>query len=303
MGHLIQYWLLRLLTGLLQGMPLHVVRRIARALADFLFHVIRARKSVVVAQLSASFPEKDASEINHIAHQAYVNICTTFLELFWSPKLEPWHLLRGFRVENVEVLLNAHARGRGVLLLSGHYGNWEWIPHVLQAKTGLNGAAIARPMQNSYVDRLVNTYRTQFGGVVIPMERAGREGFRLLKNGGILMVLTDQSAPHDALFLPFFGRLTTWFKGTAVFQLKTGASLIMVTSYRQDDGNYLIRLDEIPVDNLPADFDEAVDELTRRHVKALENIIRERPGDWFWHHRRWKHAPTPNSRIVGDRPA
>jgi Kdo2-lipid IVA lauroyltransferase/acyltransferase len=302
-GHRVEHRLLRGLLGLIRSMPLPAVRGIARRLGIFLFRVARVRRSVVIAQLRAAFPTKPPDEIERIALRSYVNICTTFLELFWSPNFALPQYLRECRLMNVEVMLDAVARGRGVILISGHYGNWEWIPHAMQAQTGLTGAAIIRPMNNLLVDAEIQACRTQYGGQVIPMERAGLEGYRLLKRGGILMLLADQNAPRDAVFVSFLGRLATVFRGPALLGLKTGAPFILVSSHRDADGRYEIRYSEIPTDHLPEDPDAAIDELSYRHVKALEAVIREEPGDWFWHHRRWKHVPDATSRVVPDRMA
>lgn len=281
-------------------MPIHTVRAVARGVAELLFHVLRVRRSVVLEQLRMAFPEKNDEEILRIAKESYVNICTTFSELFWAPKLELERMVREVRFVNFEVMREAHARGRGVILLTGHYGNWEWIPHYMLHLSGFNGAAIVRPMQNSHVDQLVQSYRCRFGGAVIPMSVAGREGFRWLKSGQVLMILSDQSAPRDSVFVHFLGRPAATFKGPAVFALKTGSPVIMAYSLRRDDGGYDVHWSEIPTENLPSNTEDAIGELTRRHVKALERQIRERPGLWFWHHRRWKHAPDASSMIVPD---
>jgi Kdo2-lipid IVA lauroyltransferase/acyltransferase len=300
MSLLIQYWLLRAFMSILQGMSLEALRGLARRAGIFGYRVVGLRRTVVLEQLRAAFPGKDEAEIDRIAEQSYISICTTFLELAWAPNLTADFFRRQTRLENPEVVRNALARGRGLLFLMGHFGSWECVPYSMTINENIVGKAIVHPMHNERLDRLIQSYRSQFGWSTIPMSRAGLEGYRYVRNGGMLVVLTDQSAPPDSLFVPFLGRPATVFKGAAVFAQKTGAPMVLGIPLRQDNGSYRIRFEEIPTDRLPSDPERALEVLTWRHVKALERVILDRPGDWFWHHRRWKHTPGPQSRIVAD---
>ena len=117
-----------------------------------------------------------------------------------------------------------------------------------------------------------------------------REILRTLKEGGIVALAADQSAPKESVMVNFFGRNVPTFQGPAIFSLKTGAPIILGCTVRQENGNYTMHLAHVPSDDLNGVSDENVLELTRRQVQMTEAIIRQKPEQWMWMHKRWKHV-------------
>ena len=118
-----------------------------------------------------------------------------------------------------------------------------------------------------------------------------REVVRTLRERGIVAILADQSGPGGGLFVDFFGRPAATYEGPAIFALKYGAPVLMGLGVRRADGGYDVRLEPIAVDDLSGATEENIRIFTERHVKVLEQGIRQHPGHWLWQHRRWKHSP------------
>jgi len=128
------------------------------------------------------------------------------------------------------------------------------------------------------------------------MEFAVREVMRTLQKGDFVGMAADQSAARESITVNFFGRLVPTFAGPAVFSLKTGAPILMGLATRQGDWTYSLRFTEVPCDDLKEYSEDAVAELTRRHVAMAESMIRIHPEQWLWMHRRWKHADDLKTR-------
>ncbi|MDH7515999.1 MAG: lysophospholipid acyltransferase family protein [Bacteroidota bacterium] len=291
MKHRIEYLLFAGIARVLRLFPLAAVRRIARPFADAVFFVLPIRKRLTMGQIAAAFPSRSRAWVRHTARASYRNLVTTVFELMWTPRLRGAEPETVLRMHEPDILLNAYRRGSGLILMSAHYGNWEWLSILSARILGIPFTVIVHPLHNPHVDRLVESYRTMFGNRVVPMHSAGREAIRTLRNRGVVALLADQSGPGSGLFVPFFGRPAATFQGPAVFALRTGAPIVCGFCERKPDGDYEVFLEEIPTSDLHGATEENVAELTRRHVEAVERRIAGNPGAWLWQHRRWKHAP------------
>jgi KDO2-lipid IV(A) lauroyltransferase len=149
---------------------------------------------------------------------------------------------------------------------------------------------IVQRQRNKYVDRIINKGRMRHGNTTIPMGVSSREALSVLRGGGVLAALADQSGPKESAFVNFFGRPAATHRGVAAFSLKTGAPLVLIISKRNADGTYDALVEEIDMTALDGNPEDRIEELTRRHVAALERYIRRFPDHWLWMHRRWKHT-------------
>jgi KDO2-lipid IV(A) lauroyltransferase len=183
-----------------------------------------------------------------------------------------------------------HSRGKGVILLSGHFGNWELLAYSAGLFSGLPALIIVKPQKNKVADDLLNSYRMQRGNSVISMYNAAFTIFKQLKKGGVVALLADQSATKDKdIYIDFFGIPAATYESPAELALKLDVPIVMGFAVRQSDGTYSVDLQEIKHDDLEHNK-EGIEELTRRHVSALENAIRANPNHWAWQHRKWKHT-------------
>jgi Kdo2-lipid IVA lauroyltransferase/acyltransferase len=298
----IEYLLFAGVARLVQSLPLSVVRSIARRLGASLFRFFPMRKALTLMQLRAAFPEKDDAEIRRIARGSYVNLITTIFELMWTPRLTDDIIAREIRVQNPELFHSVLRRGKGIILMTGHFGNWEWLSIGTARVLGHHYMVVVHPIHNPSVDELVEHWRTMHGNRVVPMGVAIREIVRTIRERGIIAMIADQSGPSGAYYVRLFGRHAATYEGPAVFALKTGAPIMIGFARRQPDGHYELMIEELPTQDLKGASEENLRELTRRHVRVLERAIREQPDHWLWQHKRWKHAPHEGSVLIEDPP-
>ncbi|MBR9976659.1 MAG: lysophospholipid acyltransferase family protein [Bacteroidetes bacterium] len=296
----LEYMLFAGIAGLLRLLPLRGVRLFARWTATLVWYCVPVRKALTLMQLRSAFPDREDKEIRAIARGSYHNLITTIFELMWTPRLDDEMLARIITVRNPEVIERTMRRGSGAVFMSGHFGNWEWMSIGAARLLSVQMTVIVHSIHNRAVDDLVEAWRGHFGNRIVPMGVSIREIILALRNRGAVALLADQSGPSGSLYVPFFGRPAATYEGPATFALRMGAPVIMVFSLRREDGNYEIHAEEIPTHDLKGCSEENVRELTRRHVRVLERIIREHPSHWLWQHKRWKHAPKHDNIIIED---
>jgi len=261
---------------------------IGEALGD-LAHALRLRRGVAERQLAFALPELGAAARGAILAGHYRELGRVWTEYAWMPELVrmpdglAFGTVRG--VEHLERL-----RGRGLILLTGHFGPFE----LMGARLGrLNPVDfVVKPMSNPRVEARVARNREACGVGTIPIGASVRGAMRALRAGRWVAMLADQDARRHGVFVPFMGRPASTPAGPARLSIATGAPIVMGFVERRHDG----RLDlEVlpPMTARDPRAPDAVTELTARHTAALEARVRRRPEQWFWLHRRWKTAPPP----------
>ena len=286
----IEYLLFILIRWIAQQLSYRVVARIGGFLGAVVFRCTNFRKRITIDNLTKAFPLATPREIHNIALGAYRNYSTALMEMLWAGN-KPREVLMGtVRVSNMEVFNRLFSQGRGLILLSGHYGNWEFLVVPLRLHINQPLSMIFQHQQNRKIDTLISEMRCRFENALIPMGPSVREVIRTLKEGKIVLMLGDQSGPRESAIIDFFGRPTATRRGPAVFCLKTGAPIAMVFMVRQPDGTYVATFETVDMTGLNCYSEENVVELTRRHTAILETYIRRHPDHWLWMHKRWKHT-------------
>ncbi|MFA6570899.1 MAG: hypothetical protein WCT77_06635 [Bacteroidota bacterium] len=247
------------------------------------------RRAYTIENIDKAYPEKNLKWKAILLRKAYRNLGITFLELMTLPYLSDYEIKKMIKYENINLIKELNSLGKGLILLSGHYGNWEILAYTAGLFTDIPVLIVVKPQKNKYVDTVLNEFRVRAGNAVVSMYSAARTIVGTIRKGGTLALLADQSATADRdLFVDFFGRPASTYEAPANLALKFKVPMIMGFAERQKDGTYFVRMEIIKHDDL--EFNEAgILELTRRHVTALEKAIRRKPGLWAWQHRRWKH--------------
>ncbi len=289
-SHLLEYSAFLTIAFSVQLLPLRLVRTIGGWLGETVFNLVGYRREITLENLRNAFPEKSSAELIEIATMTFRSMGVTFFEIVWTPNLTREKLLEEVHFENAAGVREIQAKGKGIVLLTGHVGNWEWFAHSVGVSTGIPLHVIAKGQANPFVDRFINRLRTKFGNKVVPMALSVRETLRALNGGELVGIVGDQSAARESVWVDFFGRKVPTHQGPAVFSLKTGAPIIIGFSVRQPGGNYISDYRVVPMDGLNGYTQENVKELTQRHVQIMEEIIRRHPSQWMWTHRRWKHT-------------
>jgi KDO2-lipid IV(A) lauroyltransferase len=276
-------------------LPFKIVQRLGKLFGIFMFNFIPYRKKVALENLKKSFPEKSDEEIRRILKLAYVNLGITFFEFMGFANLKISDFDGFVKLENFDVVVEALKKGKGLILMSGHFGNWELGAIATGIKIGKPLNVIVKKQRNKFVDREINKWRCWFGNKVIPMEKAFRESLRILSEGGIVALLADQSAPKEGLYVNFLGRPASTFTGPAIMSIRTGAPIVMGFAIREGNYRYRIVFEKIDFTSSESE-DENIIKLTQLHTSMLEKYIRLYPDHWLWFHRRWKHQPPSEMR-------
>ena len=285
LGYILTYslvWMLHLLP-----------ERILYLLSDFLYflayHVVAYRKKVVFENLEKAFPEYSRTEMRHIAKKFYHHLCDTMLESSISHFYSESKALKRITYTNLEVLHELHASGKQVMAVLGHYGNWEYLS-TLSLVTEYPFVAIYKPLRNKYFDRMVTRNRTRFGGIVTPMEQVVRKLLELKsqKIPVITLNLSDQSPMRHQIqyWTKFMDIDTPVYLGSEKLAKKLDAAVVFLKIRKIKRGRYEVETELICKD--PGKME--AHEITERHVRILEDLIREEPSAWLWSHRRWKHS-------------
>lgn len=298
--HRVQYAALRAVLALLGLLGFRRAGAFGARVGRLGYSPLGIRRRVVERQIAAAFPDWDAARVARTAKSAYEHLGRTtietallasqgkakILELFDEPP--EWHVLE-----------RAIGKGRGVMLVAGHLGNWELAGSYLAAR-GVRIEAVARAMENPLFDGYLTRTRQRIGMEVIWDGDAVRRVPRALRADGVVAFLVDQGAVGLAsTWVPFFGRQAKTPRGPAVFALRLQTPVVFVAPLRKPDGRFTLRLEEVPV-TYGEDRNAAVDRIVADYTATLERWVRQAPEQYFWHHRRWKHQRPGTPPELGD---
>ncbi|MGC8594167.1 MAG: lysophospholipid acyltransferase family protein [Candidatus Kryptoniota bacterium] len=277
--------------GFVRLFPISIVHRFASFLGFMAYHLFPFRKEVAFANLRICLPEKTGEEIEQIIKGSYINFATVLLEFLYFPKFNQRRLKNLVEISEgaLKMMNKALEKGRGLILMSGHFSNWELNALAVGNALAKKPMVIVHPFHNRFVDKIVNRYRSLLGNVTVPMDASVRAALSTLRGNGVLALLADQSASRESAVSNFFGLEVPTYQGPATFALRTGAVLQMGFLVRESDGRYKFELHEIDYSDLKGTDEEKAVALTQRHVTLLEDYIRRYPDLWLWFHRRFKH--------------
>jgi KDO2-lipid IV(A) lauroyltransferase len=262
-----------------------------------LFHVLPFRRGLVLENLRRVFGDVlPEAEIRRLAQAFYAHYARFLLEFARLPFMSAARRKSWIRVENMESPIRAHQQGKGLLLLTGHFGNFE-----VATVAGIGQFPqyrglfhfVRRPLKPRWFNDFV-TRRFRRAGFGTLGKRGSLETiFDLLAKGAIIVYVFDQHAGvGDGIPVDFFGHPAGTFKSLALLAMDTGAPVIPASSWREPDGSHVLRFEEpLPVIECQ-DAGEAIWRNTRAYNAALERMLLRHPEQWIWMHRRWKSRPA-----------
>jgi len=293
-SHRVEYAATRAAVAALKLVSWRVASTIGAALGRLAYWPIGIRSGVTRRQIAAAFPDRTAAEVETLARSAYANLGRSFIEAAIFPGTTRDDLQQRFeRIVGWHHLESAMAQGKGVIIVTGHLGNWE-LAGALVAARGVPLDVVARGMANPLMEAYVLRTREASGMQVVHDADAVRKTPRALREGRVVAMLSD----HDALglastFVPFFGRPAKTPRGPAVFALRLGVPLVFVAAVRETSGRYSLLVEPVPVTET-GDREADVDAIVLQYTRQLEAMIRRYPDQYFWQHRRWRRQP-PNT--------
>jgi KDO2-lipid IV(A) lauroyltransferase len=285
------YLLVRVIDFFFRMLPLSWALGAGQGLGDLFYLLDAKHRRITLDNLRRSLGgERPEEELRRIARRTYRNVGASVAEFMKLSSLSPDRVGRWVRIEGMENYLAARAEGKGVLFLAAHFGNWELMSVALSMR-GYRLFAVARPLDNPLLDRLINQKREQWGNRVLSKFGVAREVTQLLKKGESVGFLIDQNVSgRGGVFVPFFGRPASTNKGLALIALRTGAPVIPAYIVRDGEGHRFIFEKEIELVRT-GDIEADVLENTARFTRIIESYVRRYPDQWLWMHRRWKTQP------------
>jgi KDO2-lipid IV(A) lauroyltransferase len=265
---------------------------VAQALGRVLFRVDRKHRRIAMDNLNRAFGTSwSPTAIRRCARSAFVNLFRIVLETAWAFRTPKAEMRKRFRFYGLHHLTAAQRQGRGVLVLTGHFGLWELLPQAA-GLIDIPVSMVYRPLDFPPLDRFFREFRTRFGGQLVSSSGAVREVVRRLRRRETVTLLMDQNVDwYEGVFVDFFGHRSCSNKSMALLAMRTGAPVVPVYLSRDPDGGF--RVDVAPqVPTLrTGDKQRDVEDNTLAYNRVLESFIRQRPDQWFWVHQRWKTRP------------
>jgi len=289
----IEYGLVRAVAGCLGRMPRAIARRFAELIAFAVYWCFGRLRRVGMRNLELALPELPCKTRRRILRQVYLHLGWQLVEFCRMVRYTRENTRDWMRTEGLEHYLAAKARGKGVLIITGHLGAWE-LSSFYHSLMGYPMGMVIRRLDNRKLDEYVNRMRCLHGNFVLSKDDFGRGLLTAMHEGGTVGILMDTNmTPPQGEFVKFFGIDACTGTGLAHIARRTGATVLPgFMFWEPGEKKYVLRFGEevaIPhTENAAADILEG----TQQCTTVLEPWIRRYPDQWLWIHRRWKTRPA-----------
>ena len=289
----------RILSLLLQALPLKTALSFGRAFGIILFHT-SARRHIAYVNLKAAFGDRfSAEERKEIVKRHFCNLAQTAVEVLRFPKMDQTFLERYVLVENREHYEQTVQKNQGAVLITPHFGNWE-LSQVLSAIVGRPMHVLARQQKHTKLDDFLNELRTTHGSIAIHKGGGVRDLIRTLRKGGMVGVLGDLSGGRSGDIVRFFGRKTTAPSGVFEIAKRTNSIILPCFMVRLEGLKHQVFIEKpfplVSTGNEEKDIKETV----QNYYHLLETWISKYPEQWFWMYKRWKYCFTKRVLVLRD---
>lgn len=289
----LQYVGLRVVTMMLQCWPVEWCLAGARLVGDVWWLASRKHRERALDHLSFAFPDLTPAQRKHIARQSFRWMFQLGVDILFTTRLVhtgTW--ARVVTLHNFEptlrLLLDKH---RGLILLTGHYGNWEVLGYLL-ATLGFRTTSVARPLDNRYVNDWLLGVRERRGQRILAKTGATTEIPDVLEAGGAVGFIADQNAGSKGLFVDFFGKRASTYKSIALLALRYEVPVVVGYARRRDGQfHFDVATQDIILPEHWAAEPDPIRYITQRYTAAIEAFVRDDPTQYLWIHRRWKSRP------------
>lgn len=283
----LEYAALSIYAWKMRWLPLRMSRWWANLLGLFVAKVLKIRREVALDNMRHAFPDKSDRELQQLYVRCWQHFMRVGVEMARIPRIDLKFIKRWIDLKFQDSVLEKMKQGKGIIVVSGHIGNWELIGAGM-AKLGYPVTFVVTTQSNKLVEQWMDRMRHSGGIDVVQKKDAVRGVLSVLKRNHAAAIMCDQDAGQAGVFVPFFGREASTARGAALFHLKTGAPIIFGAAPCDDSGVYRILFEPLEFPDLTGDREHDIEIIMRRISERLEQEIRKHPEQWLWLHRRWK---------------
>ena len=289
----LQYLAVRVVSMMMQCWPVNWNLRIAKSLGDALYRFDRKHRERALANLRRSFPDISERQREGLARRSMQELFMFFVEMLFTTRLiriDSWAryiVLENFQ-QPLELLLK---RETGLIMLTGHYGNFEILGYLL-ATLGFPTSSVARPLDNPYLSDFVFGVREKQGQRIIAKKGATDDVVDVIEQKGAVGFVADQNAGSKGIFVDFFGRKASTYKSIGLLAMQYEVPVVIGYSRRVDDQfKFAVGAQDVIYPDDWKRQDDPLRYITQRYTRAIEDFVREDPSQYLWVHRRWKTRP------------
>jgi Kdo2-lipid IVA lauroyltransferase/acyltransferase len=292
MRHKLEYAPVWLLVKVLGALPRPLARAVAILLAHAVYWLHPRLRRVGLRNLEIAFPEKRMEERRRILRGTFTSLGRQLAEFCLFPRYTRENVSRVILYDGFENYEAAHRRGKGLIFLTAHFGGWE-LSSFFHSLSGHHLHIVVRPLDNPYLNALVDRYRTLHDATSFGKQDFARGLIAAMRAGESVGILMDQNVmPEGGVFVDFFGKPACTAAGPARVALRTDAAVIPTfTIWDAQIGRYRLRFDPALPLIRSGDDDADAAANTAAFTKAIESFVRRYPEQWLWVHRRWKTRP------------
>lgn len=294
MKHKIEYLIAGCFIQLVRLLPLGVGVWLGGIIGSLYHWIDPKHRRLAIDHLHRAFGDKkDLQTIKQMAWDSCKNMGMSIAESIHLPSLDRAAVTQWVDIDGLEHYVEANQRGKGVIILTAHLGNWEIIPKGFWS-VGYCINAVVRPLDNPYLDRVVQDWRRKNGMGVLNKRTDVHRIMTLLRAGETVGFLLDQNTvEQDAVFVDFFGQKAATHKGPALLALRSGAAVIPVFAIREGSRHRIIIEKPLPLVRTKSNANDIL-QATALFTKTIELVVARYPAQWLWIHRRWKTQETRN---------
>lgn len=270
--------------------PYSLLMKFGAVLGRLYFRFIKKQRNLAIKQMRESL-KIDQAEAEQLVRESFINMGKNFMEVLYMPALNKENFDKFIEIEHLERMKSAISEKHGVVVLTGHVGNWEWLSAAF-TMNDLPVSAIAKQQPNMDYTNALNDLRATINVEIF--SRGTSEllsAAKALKKGRILGFLADQDAGPGGAFIEFLGKTASTPMGAAVFAKKFNSPIIPAFILRQPDGHHKVLVGEIIRYTDTGNPDKDLFDLTYKMTKILEKIILDNPTQWLWFQKRWNTPP------------
>lgn len=297
-----EYIVFKVFYWLIIGLPEQAAYGLGIIIGKLAYLVDVKHKKIAYDNIALVLNIKKATEIEKIIKSSYRNLGLNLVEFLRLRLLNKEWQERHIEIMGQQFVEKALEKGKGVVFLVSHFGNWELMGacgsiRLLENASNAYLYAVGRPMKNPLTDELIHQIRIASGIKILPKKNVLQELLQKLRENQTVGILADQNAGHEGIFVDFLGKEASTVTSPIVLAFKTGAAIIPVFMIREGISKHKMIVEQPLEIKQKGDFYFDLYENTQKFTKKIEEYVRKYPSQWFWLHQRWKTKKQEVKRL------